>query len=334
MNDRDIVRMISAIIGSSNTEDDCAVFPHGGEYLTATTDMLHEKTDFPKGMTDWQIGWMSAAVTLSDIASTGSRPLFLLLAAGLDSGSTGRIEEITRGANDCCRKFGAKLAGGDIDSHSELTIVTTGIGAVSTDRYVSRKAKEKRPLRAGDIVCVCGDLGIAERGLKDYYAALVASDEPSNLKTDAFKALCEPQPKVFEGQILGNLGVLSMMDISDGLSLSLYDLSEQNDCGFSIDKGLIPTDIYGGIDFETAFYGAGDFGLLYVCSPETYESIVTGRYLQTLSDKFSRNIGLDTGDVRSNPLSLGYKIGVVTDEKGVFVDGSIVENRGYLHKWN
>lgn len=311
MNDRDIVRAISAIIGSSNTEDDCAVFPHGNKYLTATTDMLHEKTDFPKGMTDWQIGWMSAAVTFSDLASTGSRPLFLLLAAGLDGTGTERIEEITRGADDCCRKFGAKLAGGDIDSHDELTIVTTGIGAVSPDRYVSRKAKESRPLRAGDIVCVCGNLGVAERGLKDYYAALAA-----NKKTDtaAFKALCEPQPKVLEGQTLGKLGVLSMMDISDGLAISLHDLAEQNGCGFSIDKNLIPTDDAAGIDFDTAFYGAGDFGLLYVCSPETYEKIVAG-------------------SPESDSLSLGYKIGVVTGGTGVLVDGSIVENRGYLHSW-
>ena len=327
MNDRDIVRMISAIIGSSNTEDDCAVFPHGGEYLTATTDMLHEKTDFPKGMTDWQIGWMSAAVTLSDIASTGSRPLFLLLAAGLDETGAGRIEEITRGADDCCKKFGAKLAGGDIDSHSELTIVTTGVGAVSPECYVSRKAK-RRPLRAGDIVCVCGSPGVAERGLKDYYECLAA-----NKRTDtaAFKALCEPQPKVFEGQILAESGVLSMMDISDGLSLSLHDLSELNGCGFSIDKSLIPVDETAGIDFETAFYGAGDFGLLYVCSPETYEGIVAGDFVKAACEEL---FGKTRAEEISDSLSLGYKIGVVTDEKGVFADGIIAERRGYLHGWD
>ncbi|MBP5475371.1 MAG: hypothetical protein J6X83_03840, partial [Methanomicrobium sp.] len=163
----------------------------------------------------------------------------------------------------------------------------------------------------GDIVCVCGSLGVAERGLKDYYEALAANKKAD---TTAFKALCEPQPKVFEGQILGKLGVLSMMDISDGLALSLHDLAEQNGCGFSVDRSLIPTDDAAGINFETAFYGAGDFGLLYVCSPATYEKIVCG-------------------SPESDSLSLGYKIGVVTCEKGVSVDGSIVENRGYLHSW-
>ncbi|MBO7387968.1 MAG: hypothetical protein J6T90_00185, partial [Methanomicrobium sp.] len=87
-----------------------------------------------------------------------------------------------------------------------------------------------------------------------------------------------------------------------------------NGCGFSIDKSLIPTDDAAGIDFETAFFGAGDFGLLYVCSPETYEKIVAD-------------------SPESDSLSLGYKIGVVTGGTGVLVDGSIVENRGYLHSW-
>ncbi|MDD4127859.1 MAG: AIR synthase related protein, partial [Methanomicrobium sp.] len=84
MDDREIVKRISAIIGFENTEDDCAKIPFGDKFLVASTDMLHEKTDFPKGITDWQIGWMSAAVTLSDIASTGAEPISVLLAAGLD----------------------------------------------------------------------------------------------------------------------------------------------------------------------------------------------------------------------------------------------------------
>lgn len=36
-----------------------------------STDMLHETTDFPTGMTDYECGWMAAAVTLSDVASMG-----------------------------------------------------------------------------------------------------------------------------------------------------------------------------------------------------------------------------------------------------------------------
>ena len=56
--------------------------------MVVTTDMLHRATDFMPGMTDWQIGWMSAAVTISDIASMGAAPSYLLVVSGSTNGST------------------------------------------------------------------------------------------------------------------------------------------------------------------------------------------------------------------------------------------------------
>ncbi|MBN2734619.1 MAG: thiamine-phosphate kinase [Methanomicrobiaceae archaeon] len=283
MDDREIVKKIAAIIGEKNTEDDCAVIPFGDRYLVASTDMLHEKTDFPRGITDRQIGWMSVAVTLSDIASTGAQPVSVLLAAGLDSPL--RIEDIITGAKECCDKYGAKLSGGDVDSHSELTIVTTGIGVVKPENYISRKGAAP-----GEIVCVCGNLGHAQKGLLG---------DPRY-----FKDLCEPQPKVSEGIYLGESGISSMMDISDGLAISLYDLSELNGCGFEIERDLIP--LSDGIDFDTAFYGGGDFGLLYTCKESTFEE-------------------------KKLP---GFKIGKVVFSCGVRVNGTETAKKGYSHSWN
>ena len=99
MDERALLQEVYTIIGKEHCLDDCAVIPCGEQLLVATTDMLHETTDFPAGMTDWQIGWMSAAVTLSDIASMGATPSILLLAVGLDDPS--RLGEIIRGARDC-----------------------------------------------------------------------------------------------------------------------------------------------------------------------------------------------------------------------------------------
>ena len=71
--------------------------------MVMTTDMLHRTTDFVPGMTDWQIGWMSAAVTLSDIASMAADPKSLLTAVGLDdwkslrrghAGGTGLLHKV------------------------------------------------------------------------------------------------------------------------------------------------------------------------------------------------------------------------------------------------
>jgi len=88
LDDRELLQVVTGIVGKENTTDDCAVVSCGERLMVITTDMLHRTTDFAEGMSDWQIGWMSAAVTLSDIASMGADPEYLLMRWGL---MTGRI---------------------------------------------------------------------------------------------------------------------------------------------------------------------------------------------------------------------------------------------------
>ncbi|HEY3421650.1 MAG TPA: AIR synthase related protein, partial [Methanocellaceae archaeon] len=70
-----IIRRISKILQSKYLGDDCAVLDMGGDYLVVTTDMLHRVTDFPREMTGEDIGWMSVAVSLSDVAAMGATPI-------------------------------------------------------------------------------------------------------------------------------------------------------------------------------------------------------------------------------------------------------------------
>ena len=130
------------IVGRENCSDDCAVLPCGDQVMVITTDMLHRTTEFVPGMTDWQAGWMSAAVTLSDIASMGAAPKYLLIAVGLDDWKS--LEGVMRGAKDCCTQFGAVIIGGDIDRHDELTVVTTGLGLVDGEFLVRRTGARLR----------------------------------------------------------------------------------------------------------------------------------------------------------------------------------------------
>ncbi len=126
-----------------------------------------------------------------------------------------------QGAQDCCKKYGATIIGGDIDRHGELTVVTTGLGLVGKDAIVRRKGAQP-----GDLVCITGTPGQAQARLDGY------------LQFE--KALFEPQPRVEEGQRLGRAGVSAMMDDSDGIALSLYDLMSVNGCGFAIDSAKLP----------------------------------------------------------------------------------------------
>jgi len=193
-----------------------------------------------------------------------------------------------QGAQDCCRKFGAAIIGGDIDHHGELTVVTTGIGLVDQDRIVRRTGAQP-----GDLVCITGTPGQAQAYLEGY--------------TQYEKALFEPQPRVEEGKRLGGGGVSAMMDDSDGIALSLYDLVSVNDCGFSLDSSKIPRPV--GIPEDTAFelalFGGGDYELIFTLPP-----------------------GRDPVEGVSYTI-----IGMAIRAKGVLIDGRPLEKRGYQHRW-
>ncbi|WFN33799.1 thiamine-phosphate kinase [Methanogenium sp. S4BF] len=286
MDDRALVKAIRAIIGTAATDDDCAVIDDGGNYLVMSTDMLHETTDFPKGMTDYECGWMAAAVTLSDVASMGAAPVALLLAAGVNRAD--RVEAIIRGADDCCRAYGCRLMGGDLDAHTECTLVSTGLGRVPCDCLVRR-----RGARPGDIVAVTGTPGQAQAGLDGYPAH--------------WQALVTPRPGVFEGQALGRAGATAMMDVSDGLSISLHDLAEASGVRLDIVEAAIPRPegVPDGDAARYALFGGGDFGLLFTCPEDVFPVE-----------------GVD-----------GTCIGRVSEGEGVFLDGKPLEKAGYSHYW-
>ncbi len=222
MDDRELLNVVMGIVGKEKCRDDCAEVPFGHQIMVVTTDMLHRTTDFVDGMSTWQMGWMSAAVTLSDIASMGAEPKYLLIAVGLDTWQD--LAGVMQGAQDCCTMFGAEIIGGDIDRHGELTIVTTGLGLVDMSSIVRRTGAQP-----GDLVCITGIPGQAQAYLDGF--------------PQYQKALFEPQPRVKEGRLLARGGVSAMMDDSDGVALSLYDLMSVNECGFSLDSARLPCSL-------------------------------------------------------------------------------------------
>lgn len=273
------------VIGRENALDDCAVIPCGNLFLVASTDMLHQTADFPEGISDRQIGWMSVAVTLSDIAAMGADPWDILLAVGLDRAS--RLPEILQGAKECCDRFGTRFSGGDLDHHCELTLVSSGIGA-------AQKPVRRSGSQPGDLIGIVGIPGRAQAALEGYH--------------QYDKVLFEPWPRIREGRILARSGVTSMMDVSDGLVASLYDLLEANPCGYGIETGRLP--LPGGMPPQTsqeyALTGGGDFLLLFTCPAGSH-----------LPDEVDYTI-----------------IGKVIPDRVVLVDGEIAEIEGFQHQWS
>lgn len=232
LGERETIRIIEKIIKSDATigpGDDCAAIDLGDKYLLITTDMMVTKAHIPKGMGPYDIGWSIIAVNLSDIAAMGGTPLGLVTAIGITRGHPIEfIEQMVDGMNDCARRFNTSIVGGDTKEHDDLVLCGTAFGQVSKEGILLRKGA-----KPGDLVAVTGQLGRAGSGFYSLKRSL-------GLK-EAEDALKRPWPRIKEGMALSKSGIVtSCMDISDGLSTSIFELSRNSGMTHEIDYARIP----------------------------------------------------------------------------------------------
>ncbi|WP_434530363.1 thiamine-phosphate kinase [Haloarcula sp. NS06] len=270
--------------------DDCAVVD--GQVIT--TDMLHERTDFPSGTSRYTAGWRAVAASLSDVAAMGADATAAVAAYGAPSFEPEELAAFVDGAQDVCHAVGAEYVGGDLDSHDEFTVATTAIGSVA-------EPVRRSGALPGDAVCVTGTLGRSA-------AALELFDRGD---TDQANELFQFEPRVRAGVAL-RPHATAMMDSSDGLARSLHQLAEASGCGFAIEAPL-PLDPQVDALAETeqerrelgVFFGE-DFEL--VCTlPES-----------------------DVPEVKKTVPCPLHRIGTAT-EHGVTLDGETLPDRGYSH---
>jgi thiamine-monophosphate kinase len=272
--------------------DDAAVV---GEQVL-TTDMLHDRTDFPTGTTRYTAGWRAVGASLSDVAAMGAEATAAVAVYAAPTFDEDDLLAFVEGARDVCEYVGAEYVGGDLDGHDEFTVSTTALGR--TDAPVRRSGAS-----AGEAVCVTGTLGRSGAALRLFEAG----------ETERANDLFRFTPRVVPGLAL-RPHATAMMDSSDGLARSLHQLAEASDCGFAVETPLPIDEAVDAVVDEPAerlelgaFFGE-DFELVFTV-PEA---------------------DLDT--VRSMVDVPVTRIGTVTDvEAGVRLDGDPMLDRGYTH---
>ncbi|MEM0343471.1 MAG: thiamine-phosphate kinase [Thermoplasmata archaeon] len=313
LGEREAIRIIEKLVKSDavvGIGDDCAAIDIGSKYLLVTTDMMVTKTHMPKGMGPYDIGWSIVAVNLSDIAGMGGRPMGVVTAIGITRGHPVEfLEQMVDGMNDCARRFSTSIIGGDTKEHDDLVLCGTAIGEVDKDKILLRKGA-----RPGDLIAVTGALGRAGAGFYSMKRSL-------GLK-DAESALRRPWPRVKEGMVLSSSGVVtSCMDISDGLSASIFELSRNSGLTYEIDYSRIPK----APEVEMAFHDVERQKDLVLNFGDDYELLFTlKREAEPELPRLAEKCGC--------PLTV---IGKVTSgEENILIDNGKrekLENLGYEH---
>ncbi|RLE31434.1 thiamine-phosphate kinase [Candidatus Acetothermia bacterium] len=244
MNEWQLLRLIQGHVPAAG--DDCAVLPFGGTNLLLTTDMLHRASDFPPGTAPYTIGWRSVAVSLSDIAAMGGRPLAVVLAASAPDWE-GLLPGVLAGAQAACREAGCELVGGDLDFSRELTLVSSALG--ETSRPVLRSGA-----RPGDLLCLTGPLGRTALALR----------LSSRGELGEANRLLRFIPRLEAGRRLAAQAT-SMLDLSDSLAHSLHLLARASGVGLELRADSLP--LVPGVSLDEALYYGEDYELLCTIPP-------------------------------------------------------------------
>ncbi len=297
MNERDALRMLA--VNLPHAGDDAAVV----DGSVITTDMLHERTDFPAGTTRYTAGWRAVGASLSDVAAMGANATAAVAVYADEQFDRDELARFVSGAAEVCATVGAEYVGGDLDAHVEFTVATTAIGDVTDAGAVWRSGAEP-----GDALCVTGELGRSAAALRLFERDTVESVERAN-------ALFRFTPRVADGVGLAPHAT-AMMDSSDGLARSLHQLAEANDVGIVLDREALPVhpavdDV--AADSDDRFELAATFG-------EDFELVCTVPEDEITAAEAACPAGL-------------VRVGTVMPaEEGVTADAEDLPDAGYTHE--
>ena len=257
--------------------DDAAAWRTEGATQLFTTDTMVEGVHFQRSTTPWRdLGWKSLASNISDIAAMGGLPLYALITLGLPPDTElDDLKELYRGMLEISNIHGAAIVGGDM-VRSPVVFVTVSLTGVHSGTPLLRSTA-----CAGDQVAVTGYLGASAGGLR----LLLEGGSPSSEATE-YLHQCHrrPQPAVAEGRILCEAGVVTAMDISDGLADDLGKLCRASGVSARLFTDRIPVhpllrQAFPQECLDLALYGGEDYLLLF-----TADSVQMSRVMSSLPE--------------------------------------------------
>jgi thiamine-monophosphate kinase len=196
--------------------DDAAVVATPDRRVVASTDVLVEGVHF---RFDWstplQIGHKAAAVNLADIAAMGAVPTALLVGLACPPDTpVATLTAIGDGIWAEAGTVGVGVVGGDVTSGPVVMISVTVLGSLAGRPPVTRGGA-----KVGDVVALCGQVGLAAAGL----AVLSRGFRSPKEMVDAQRT---PHPPYAAGPQAARAGATSMIDVSDGLLADLGHIAD------------------------------------------------------------------------------------------------------------
>jgi thiamine-monophosphate kinase len=252
--------------------DDAAAWWGDSSIQLATVDSFIQNVHFPLGLASWkEVGWKALAVNLSDIAAMGGLPRYALVSLALpDNTEVSDVTALYSGMLELAKQFGVTIVGGNI-SRAPLVSITIAVFGSSQKGPVLTRSTAK----AGELVAVSGELGVAAAGLEMLTKGLKFDPGVSASFRNAF---LHPLPRIAEGQLLVEQGVKTAIDLSDGLISDLNQICKASEVGARIEIEQVPIEAgvkaaFGDRALELALGGGEDYELLFTAKAAVIEKV-------------------------------------------------------------
>ncbi len=237
--------------------DDCALLAlPPGEQMAISTDTLVAGVHFPDVCDPFLLGQRALAVSASDLAAMGARPVGFTLALTLPGVEADWLEAFARGLSQMAQGCSLRLIGGDT-TRGPLSLTLTVFGGVPAGLALTRSGA-----REGDLLCVGGALGDAAAALPLVLGE--RSAEPC-VAEPLLARYWSPQPQLALGQALRGKAT-SALDISDGLLADCGHIARASGVRLLIERDTLPlsAQLLGFFDAQNARQAALSGGDDYV----------------------------------------------------------------------
>ncbi|EGH97999.1 thiamine-phosphate kinase [Pseudomonas syringae] len=203
--------------------DDCAHLDIGNSSLLWSMDPCPTPVAKWFGKATPEVwGCYTAAINLSDIASSGGKPLGMLVSLEMpDTTPVSFVQGFQRGLMESLTNANASLFGGNVKSSSRFSATGTIIGTPGS-RNITRTISGTE-----FSVYLIGKTG-------GFWTSVIANHfvwkaVPAFLQSQLDRSLCFPVPQVEAGQQLSRLPFeVACMDCSDGAANAIYQLVATN----------------------------------------------------------------------------------------------------------
>ncbi len=221
--------------------DDAAAWSANAGTSVATTDTLVEGVHFRLEWSGWRdLGWKSMVASLSDVAAMGCSPTLAVVTLGIKNDhEVDDLLDLYGGMLDASDRFGGAIIGGDVVRSPVLFVTVAMHGAAEAERDSSPRLLTRDSASPGDEIAVTGSLGCSAGGLRMMPERLAFDSETAGHLTGAHN---RPVARVAEGMALARSGVVTAMDISDGLVDDLGKLCAASGVAGRIDSVRVPVD--------------------------------------------------------------------------------------------